>query len=36
MLYDLIPNMPEHRLLSLMQKFNEAISNVAVLSPYLP
>src|ERR1700733_2850513 len=33
MLYDLIPNMPEHRLLSLMQKFNEAIANAAVLSP---
>jgi Transposase DDE domain len=33
MLYDLIPNMPEHRLLPLMQKFNEAISNAAVLSP---
>jgi Transposase DDE domain len=25
MLYDLIPNMPEHRLLPLIQKFNEAI-----------
>jgi Transposase DDE domain len=35
MLYDLIPNMPEHRLLPLIQKFNEAISNVAVLSPVL-
>ena len=33
MLYDLIPNMPKHRLLPLMQKFNEAISNAAVLSP---
>jgi hypothetical protein len=32
MLYDLIPNMPEHRLLPLMQKFNEAISNAAMLS----
>jgi hypothetical protein len=30
MLYDLIPNMPEHRLVPLMQKFNEAISSVAV------
>ena len=29
MLYDLIPNMPEHRLLPLMQKFNEAVANVA-------
>jgi Transposase DDE domain len=35
MLYDLIPNMPEHRLLPLIQKFNEAISNVAVLGPVL-
>ena len=26
MLYDLIPNMPEHRLLPLMQKFNQAVS----------
>jgi hypothetical protein len=25
MLYDLIPNMPEHRLLPLMQKFNEVV-----------
>jgi hypothetical protein len=30
MLYDLIPNMPEHRLLPLMQKFNDAVSNVAL------
>jgi len=29
MLYDLIPNMPEHRLLPLMMKFNEAVSNAA-------
>jgi hypothetical protein len=29
MLYDLIPNMPEHRLLPLIQKFNEAVSNAA-------
>jgi hypothetical protein len=35
MLYDLIPNMPEHRLLPLMQKFNEAVSNSAVLTPVL-
>ena len=33
MLYDLIPNMPEHRLLPLMQKFNEAVSNAAGLTP---
>lgn len=32
MLYDLIPNMPEHRLLPLMQKFNDAVSNAAVLT----
>jgi hypothetical protein len=30
MLYDLIPNMPEHRLVPLMQKFNEAVSSAAV------
>jgi hypothetical protein len=30
MLYDLIPNMPEHRLWPLMQKFNEAVSNTAL------
>ncbi len=35
MLYDLIPNMPEHRLLPLIQKFNEAISNEAVLRPVI-
>jgi hypothetical protein len=35
MLYDLIPNMPEHRLLPLMQKFNDAVSNAAVLTPVL-
>jgi hypothetical protein len=35
MLYDLIPNMPEHRLLPLMQKFNEAVSNAAVLMPVI-
>jgi Transposase DDE domain len=33
MLYDLIPNMPEHRLLPIMRKFNDAVSNVAVLMP---
>jgi hypothetical protein len=32
MLYDLIPNMPEHRLLPLVLKFNEAISNAAEFS----
>jgi hypothetical protein len=35
MLYDLIPNMPEHRLPPLMQKFNHALSNAAVLTPDL-
>src|SRR4051794_11602650 len=33
MLYALIPNMPEHRLLPLMQKFNDALSNAAVFAP---
>jgi hypothetical protein len=33
MLYDLIPNLPEHRLLPLIQKFNEAVSNAAMLTP---
>ena len=35
MLYDLIPNMPEHRLLPLMQKFNHAVSNIALFVPEL-
>jgi hypothetical protein len=35
MLYDLIPNMPEHRLLPLMQKFNEAVSAAAAFSSTL-
>lgn len=35
MLYDLIPNMPDHRLLPLMQKFNEAVSNAQVFAPQL-
>jgi hypothetical protein len=30
MLYDLIPNMPEHRLVPLIRKFNEAVSTAAV------
>jgi hypothetical protein len=33
MLYDLIANMPEHRLLPLLQKFNEAVSSAAVFAP---
>jgi Transposase DDE domain len=35
MLYDLIPNMPEHRLAPLMQKFAEAVSNAGVFAPAL-
>ena len=33
MLYDLIPNMPEHRLAPLMEKFAEAVSNTGVFIP---
>jgi hypothetical protein len=33
MLYDLIPNMPAHRLAPLMQKFAEAVSNAGVFIP---
>jgi len=33
MLYELIPNMPEHRLLPLMQKFAEALSQAGVFAP---
>ena len=32
MLYDLIPNMPEHRLAPLMQNFAEAVSKAGVFS----
>jgi hypothetical protein len=32
MLYDLIPNMPEHRLLPLIQKFNAALSTAEVFA----
>lgn len=35
MLYDLIPNMPEHRLGPLMQKFNDAVSNAGLFAPAL-
>ena len=35
MLYDLIPNMPAHRLAPLMQKFAEAVSNAGVFIPKL-
>ncbi len=33
MLYELIPNMPEHRLLPLIEKFAEAVSNAGVFIP---
>jgi hypothetical protein len=32
MLYDLIPNMPDHRLAPLMAKFAQAVSNAAEFS----
>ena len=35
MLYDLIPNMPEHRLAPLMQAFNAAVANAAVFASAL-
>ena len=35
MLYDLIPNMPEHRLAPLMENFAEAVSNAGVFIPKL-
>jgi Transposase DDE domain len=33
MLYELIPNMPEHRLVPLIEKFAQAISNVGTFIP---
>jgi hypothetical protein len=33
MLYELIPNMPEHRLLPLMEKFSAAVSKTGVFTP---
>ncbi len=33
MLYDLIPNMPEHRLVPLIESFAEAVSNAGVFMP---
>ena len=33
MLYDLIPNMPKHRLLPLMEKFAEAVAKAGVFMP---
>ena len=35
MLYDLIPNMPEHRLAPLMQNFADAVSKAGVFIPKL-
>jgi hypothetical protein len=35
MLYELIPNMPEHRLAPLIEKFAEAVSNAGVFTPKL-
>jgi hypothetical protein len=31
--YDLIPNMPEHRLAPLMQNFADAVSKAGILTP---
>ena len=33
MLYELIPTMPEHRLVPLMEKFAEAVANAGVFTP---
>jgi hypothetical protein len=33
MLYGLIPNMPDHRLSPLIQKFNEAVSSAELFTP---
>jgi hypothetical protein len=33
MLYELIPTMPKHRLLPLMEKFAEAVANAGVFAP---
>jgi len=33
MLYELIPNMPQHRLAPLMEKFNEAVSKAGLFAP---
>jgi len=35
MLYELIPNMPEHRLLPLMQRFIEMLVSTGLLSGFL-
>ena len=36
MLYDLIPNMPAHRLAPLMKNFAEAVSTAGVFAPKIP
>ena len=36
MLYELIPNMPEHRLVPLIEEFAEAVSNVGAFTPAIP
>ena len=35
-LYELIPNMPEHRLVPPIEKFAEAVSNVGAFIPAIP
>ncbi|OYV62454.1 MAG: hypothetical protein B7X01_01450 [Acidiphilium sp. 21-62-4] len=35
MLYDLIPNMPEHRLTPLIKAFNKAVENATEFSTFL-
>jgi hypothetical protein len=36
MLYELIPNMPKHRLLPLMQRFAEMLVSSGLLGGFLP
>ena len=36
MLYELIPNMPERRLVPLIERFVEAVSNVGAFTPAIP
>jgi hypothetical protein len=36
MLYELIPNMPEHRLLPLMQRFTEMLVSSGLFGGFLP
>ena len=36
MLYELIPNMPQHRLLPLMQRFAEMLVSSGLLGQFLP